>query len=248
MSFLRKCSGMLLLALPLAAVAVPVTVTTHSTGIHQVNDASIGATYSLLNVLGLEPPTSAARLPYALTLESTFDTDIMARPGSFQGQAYDDVVIDFRIGTQAYHYAGPAYSMAHLGFQSANVEELGHTIFIDTPNYRYGFVHELLGAPGSLREYDPQAPFDIDESRLTHFSAHLFFNLFAEPISFSVDPVSATMSVHMTPVPEPASFALLAAGLATLTWLHAKRRGRSRASRRCQRPASGHLPRRRPLH
>jgi hypothetical protein len=66
-------------------------------------------------------------------------------------------VIDFRIGSQAYHYAGPATSLAHLAAQSANVEEYSHTIFLDTPNCRYGFVYELLGPSGSMGKYNPLA-------------------------------------------------------------------------------------------
>jgi hypothetical protein len=96
---------MLLLALPLVAVADPVTVTTRSTGTQITNESSLGTTNSMLNVLGLNPLTSTAPLPYELTLTSTFDTDAMPSPESFWAQAYADVVIDFRIGTQAYHYA-----------------------------------------------------------------------------------------------------------------------------------------------
>jgi hypothetical protein len=213
MSILIKRSCAFLLALPLAAAAAPVAVTTLSTGVHHTNEATPGATNSLLNVLGLDPLTSTAPVPYALTLTSTFDTDALPSPQSFWAQAYGDVVIDFRIGTQDYHYAGPASSTAYLAAQSADVEEYSHTVWLDTPNYRYGFVHDMRGPSGSLGEYDPLAPLDVDQSRLTDYSAHLFFNLFAEPIDFSLDPVSATMSVHVAAVPEPASFAQLAAGL-----------------------------------
>lgn len=216
MSFLIKRTCMLLLALPLVALADPVTVTTHSTGINSTNQSSLGATNVLLNVLGLEPLTSNAPLPYELTLTSAFDTDTLPSPESFSAQAYGDVVIDFRLGTQVYHYAGPANSQAHLAAQSAAVEEYSHTIFFVTPNYGYGFAHDLQGPPGSLGQFNPLAPLDVDESKLTNYSAHLFFTLFAEPISYSVDPTSSTMSVHVAAIPEPASFVLLAAGVATL--------------------------------
>lgn len=216
MSLLRKRICMLLLALPLAAFAGPVTVTTHSTGINGENDYSLGTTNSMLNVLGLEPLTSTAPLPYELTLTSTFDTDTMPSPESFWAEAYGDVVIDFRIGTQVYHYAGPANSIAHLAAQSASVEEYSHTIWLETPNYYFGFVHDMLGAPGSMGQFNPLAPLDVDESDLTNFSAHLYFNLKAEPIAFGIYPTSSTMSVHVAAVAEPASFVLLAAGLAAL--------------------------------
>lgn len=216
MAFLIKRSCMLLLALPLVAVADPVTVTTHSTGIHSTNVDSFGATNSMLNVLGLEPLTSTAPLPYELTLTSTFDTDAMPSPESFWAQAIGDVVIEFRIGTQVYLYAGPANSVAHLAAQSANVEEYSHSIWLETPNYYHGFGHAMLGRAGSMGEFNPLAPLHVDESDFTNFSAHLNFSLKAEPISFGLDPISSTMSVHVAAVPEPASFALLAAGLGTL--------------------------------
>jgi hypothetical protein len=217
MSVLVKRYCMLLLALPLLAVAAPVAVTTHSTGIHATNADSLGTTNSMLNVLGLEPLTSTAPLPYALTLTSTFDTDAMPSPESFWAQAIGDVVIDFRIGAQAYHYAGPANSISHLAAQSVNVEEYSHTVWLETPNYYHGFGHAMFGPAGSLGEFNPLAPLDVDDSTLTHFSAYLYFNLKAEPISFSLNPVSSTMFVHVAAVPEPASFALLAVGLGALT-------------------------------
>lgn len=216
MSFLIKRSCIILLALPLVAVADPVTVTTRSTGIHSTNADSLGTTNSMLNVLGLDPLTSTAPFPYELTLTSTFDTNAMPSPESFWAQAIGDVVIDFRIGTQVYHFAGPANSIAHLAAQSVNVEEYSHTIWLETPNYFHGFGHAMLGPAGSMGEFNPLAPLHVDETDLTNFSAHLNFGLKAEPISFGLDPISSTMSVHVVAVPEPASFALLAAGLATL--------------------------------
>ena len=217
MSVLVKRSCMLLIALPLLAAAVRVAVMTHSTRIHGTNADSLGTTNSMLNVLGLEPLTSTAPLPYELTLMSTFDTGAMPSPESFWAQAIGDVVIDFRIGMQAYHYAGPANSISHLAAQSVNVEEYSHTIWLETPNYYHGFGHAMFGPAGSMGEFNPLAPLDVDDSTLTQFSAYLYFNLKAEPISFSVSPVSSTMSVHVAAVPEPTPFALLAAGLGTLT-------------------------------
>jgi hypothetical protein len=235
MSLLIKRSCALLLALPLVAVADPVTVTTHSTGFQSTTDASLGNANSMLNVLGLEPLVPGAPVPYDLTLTSTFDTNTLPSPESFWAYAVGNVVIDFHIGTQTYHYSGAANSTAHLAGQSANVEEYGHTIGFETPNYFYGFAHEMTGPTGSMGQFNPLAPLDVDESKLTSYAAHISFNLKAEPISFSMDPTTSTMSVHVAAVPEPGSFGLLAAGLATLALprLLSRRVRRTRLNARC---------------
>jgi hypothetical protein len=87
-----------------------------------------------------------------------------------------------------------------------------------------------------LGRFNPLAPLDVDESELTNFSAHLFFNLFAEPIDFNLGLTSSTMSVQVAAaVPEPASFALLAAGLATLALpgLLSRRTQQTRSKGKC---------------
>jgi hypothetical protein len=219
MSTLIKRSWMLMLALPIAALADPVTVTTHSTGTSVVNS-------SVMNILGLNPVATTAALPYELTLSSNFDTDTMIRPDDFWAHDYGgDVVIDFRIGTQVYHYAGPANSTVNLDAQSAYVEEYGHRIWFDTPNYSFGFYHSLLGPPGSMGIDNPLAPLDADENDLMNFSTGIYVNLVTNDApSFSMNPISATISVHVAAVPEPRSFALLAAGLLTLGVLRGIRR------------------------
>jgi hypothetical protein len=229
----RFCT--LLLALPLVAVADPVTVTTHSTGVQNTNDASLAGANSMLNVLGLDPLVPGAPVPYDLTLTSTFDTNSMPSPESFWAYANGNVVIDFHIGAQTYHYAGAANSSAHLAGQSANVEEYGHTISLEAPNYFYGFAHEMTGPTGSMGQFNPLAPLDVDESKLTNYSAHIGFSLKTEPISFSMDPTTSTMTVHVAAVPEPASYALLAAGLAmfALPRLRARRARRRYANGTC---------------
>lgn len=205
---LKRCC-MLLLALPLAALADPVTVITHSTGTALPND-------TVLNTLGLNPSTATEPLPYELTLRSTFDTDTTI-PGFWARNEASDVVIDFHIGDQAYHYDGIAHSTANLYGQSANVEEYNHSIGFETPTLNWGFNHKLLGPTGSMGQEAPLAPLYADDSD----GVHGYFAVVVDPTapevgSFSIEGNTATISVQVAAVPEPASFALLAAGMSML--------------------------------
>jgi hypothetical protein len=221
MPLLIRRTCIFLLALPLAALADPVTVTTHSSGTIIVNDSSIGEAGSVLIVLGLNPLTNTAPLPYELTLTSTFDTDTMVPPDGFWAHDYGgDVVIDFHIGTQVYHYAGPANSTVNLTAQSANVEEYSQLVWFDTPYYSFGFYHQLLGPPGSMGFYKPLNPLYADENDGLSGRTMIYLDPYATDVQdvFSIQAGGPVISVNVAAVPEPAPFALLAAGLLTLGW------------------------------
>ncbi|WP_020653189.1 PEP-CTERM sorting domain-containing protein [Massilia niastensis] len=218
MSILIRRSCMILLALPVAALADPVAVTTHSTGTSTVDN-------TILSALGLNSVATTAPLPYELTLRSTFD------PGSDPlwppGWAYDfdsEVVIDFRIGSQVYHYDGTANSSVNRVSVSI-FDSYEHNIWFTTAgppdaNYTVHFHNRLYDLPGSMGLGGPLTPFDANESSGENVFGYYTINATPSnpdvPLSWSMQGPPATLSVHVAVVPEPASFVLLAAGLLTL--------------------------------
>ena len=217
---------LLLLAAPLALMAAPVTVTTHSAGIIDLNFVSLGYAFHVMNVLGLEPPTTTGPLPYELTLRAEFDTDTMVGGQAFWAYSYGaDVMVDFRIGTQAWHYAGPANSTVNLYDQTIYVSDYGHSVWFETPHFTYGFYHHLFGPPASIGIFNPLATLYADQDDGVYGSATIFFNPDAPEVDdvFSIGGAGPVISVNVAPVPEPASFVLLAGGILTLGLLRGLR-------------------------
>jgi hypothetical protein len=215
MSILIKRSCTLLLALPIAALADPVTVTTHSTGTSNTDN-------TILSALGLNSVTTTEPLPYDLTLSSTFDPD--TNPSPSNAWAYDyggDVAVDFRIGSQVYHYGGAANSTANL--QSGSLDRYEHHIWFNTvgppdSSYALHFYHTLAGLPGTMGVGGPLDPLDAGESDgvYGYYTISAYPSNPDVPLSWQMASYNATLSVRVAAVPEPRSFALLAAGLVTL--------------------------------
>lgn len=224
--FKRYC--MLLLALPVAALAEPVVVKTHSIGTSLVHNTVLGA-------LGLDSVESTVPIPFELTLTSTF------LPGPlFSEWAYNDggeVEIDFSIGDQNFHYVGAANSSVNLYAHSLNYDSYNHYISFDTPgptssNYTLGFIHTLYSLPGSHGQNGPLAPLYADESD----GAFGYYTIRAAPsnpdvpLSWEMSSANAALSVQVVVIPEPAPFALLTAGLLALGLVHRSRRRTSSAA------------------
>lgn len=206
-----------LLALPVAALADPVTVTTHSTG-------TTIADNTILSALGLSSVTTTVPLPYKLTLSSTFDPDSSPSTSDFWAFDYGgEVVLDFRIGSQVYHHDGTANSSANRPPQSSNWDSYDHHIWFDTEgpptaNYTVHFYNTLYGLPGSMGLAGPLTPLDADESEGVYgrYTINMHPSNPDVDLSWNMGGDTATSSVHVAVVPEPATSALLAAGLLTL--------------------------------
>ncbi|MBZ2209551.1 hypothetical protein [Massilia soli] len=205
----------LLLALAGTAVAEPVTVTTRSTGT-TAPDATI------MMALGLKQVPATASLPYALTLTSHFDSDDpWARDhGINEG---GEVMVDFLIGGQAYHYKGSATSKVertsvsvfdsyqHRGWFDISAPDAGFTV---------QFYNDVYYLPGSSGQAGPLTPFDATEKSGKDVFGHSAVIMYPDnpdvPLRWAMDATVATIAVQVAVVPEPPQVALLAAGLLTL--------------------------------
>jgi hypothetical protein len=217
MSILIKRSCALALAMPVAALAAPVTVTTHSSGTSYVDN-------TVLNALGLDSVPNNAQLPYEVTMTSTFDPEDYPYISYAWGYNYTGkAVIDFRLGSQTYHYDSGADSRVFLYDQSSNLYSYNHYIsfYSDGPptsNFIVGFAHTMYGLPFSLGLEGPMTPFDADkrDGVFGYFTINAIPSYPDVPLSWTMGSTEATVSVHVAPVPAPAQFSLLAAGLLTL--------------------------------
>lgn len=199
------------LAAPLAA---PVAVITRSSGTTTAND-------TILAALGLNSVPTTAPLPYALTLRSTFDAD------SGTGLVTDyggDVVVDFQIGGQTFHYNGIGNSSAMRDSVSI-FDNYEQHIWFDTPgppnaNYTVHFYNKLHDLPGSMGQSGPLTPFAADQNSGKDVFGSYAINAYPSnpdvPLSWNMGGAATALSVQVAVVPEPAAFGLLAAGLLTL--------------------------------
>jgi hypothetical protein len=207
---------MLLLAFPILAWGNPVVVITHSAGTTSVDG-------TILRALGLNSVAGTTRPFYELTLTSVFDTE--DNPYQSGASAYADgaAVIDFRIGSQHFHYAGKAHSLAFLSAQSTGVDSYMHSIGFDTPgspnsSFAIAFAHQLFYIPDSQQPGEALAPLDIGDSDGVpgSYTIYAFPGNPDVPLSWIMGGRGSMISVHIAPVPEPTPFALAAAGLLTL--------------------------------
>ena len=209
---------LLLCALPVAASADPVTVVTRSTGTVSVNP-------TVLSALGWDYTGNENELPYTLRLSSTYDWTGPLPARDDWASGYDNqVVVDLRIGSYDYHYAGTEWSNTIL-FTSYVLGDDGyeHEVWTnpnpDAYGYSFNFTHAFFGPAGSMGPGGALTPRLIEQSAsnrgfldVTAYYSNDEYT-FSFPLSGAVD----SFSVEVTsPVPEPAPFALLAAGVLTL--------------------------------
>jgi hypothetical protein len=209
-----KHAWMLLIALPVAALADPVSVTTHSTGTTYLDDTVLAA-------MGLQTTASATELPYELTLTSTYDwSGPLPARGIWATQSDSEVVIDFRVGTMHYHYAGIASSSAVLYTPFSNSGDgYQHEIWLAQEPYdALNFVNRGIGPTGSLGPGGALTPLDVDSASVDgQYGISAYHSNDEYTFSWNMFADASTLSVQVaSPVPEPAPFALLATGLLAL--------------------------------
>lgn len=216
--FKRAC--LLLLALPAAALADPINVTSHSTGITSMVSQDL------------------KELPYELTITSTFDsatlfqfetetpTGVLYRMRSQSNVPFE---IELRIGDETYHYSG-------LGSG-----ELFHEV-PNTPEVLERFSHEItiyygregasrrigqtgMGPAGIFGEGGLLATRNVDEDMglTSSFVSSSGSGMYIDYTFGTGGP--STFSMQVSPVPEPASFALLMGGLLVLGLRQRARQG-----------------------
>ena len=215
MPSLIKCSCILLLGLPAAALADPVAVTTHSTGTSNVDS-------TILFALGLDNVTTTPFLPFEMMLTSTFDPN--AIPSNWAYNNGGEVEIDFRIGDQVYHYGGRADSSVNFYDQSSSFDAYGHYISFSTPgprdsSYIVRFSHTLYYLPDNPGATGPLSPLyaDARDGVYGYYTIDAFPSYPDVPLHWQMSSTTdAMLSVQVGVVPEPAPFVLLAAGLLTL--------------------------------
>lgn len=218
-----RCSKLLpglVLAFPLAALADPVTVITHTTGSADVDPL-------VLSQLGLDGNTQAETLPYELTLRSTFDpVATLPTRGEWAMDTDSEVVIDFRIGGMHYHYTGRGYATALLSTPyGLGGDYYHHEVRLPDAYFQqvaFGTARSF-GAGGALgdREIGTFSDGYVAISTYpTNPDAPGMWLMGATPATYRLQVVSA--------VPEPAPYGLAAAGLLVLGWRQRMRRSRVR--------------------
>jgi len=214
---LIKHASLVALALPAMALAEPITVTTHSTGIASVNPSSV---YGLWMDYTSEPLDQ----PYELTLSTTFDwTGPLPAREEWASQVDSQVVVDFRLGAYDYHYAGKDWSDAILYTPySLGGDGYQHEVWVnphpEVYGYSFKFSHVLLGPAGSMGPDGALAPGLVEGTAPAgYFNLTAYYSNDEYTFSFPMSADVSTFSVQVTsPVPEPAQFVLLAVGALTL--------------------------------
>jgi hypothetical protein len=212
---LKRWSRMLVLTLaamlPLAALAAPVKVTTYTSGTLQFADDPV------LSTLGLGD--TALPAPYEVTLQSAFDPDIDTN--FMNGRQLwifgVDITVTVKIGTSVFEHSGEGLTI--LDPYNDRSYEQDVTFYAPIAGMELTFKNRFVGPPGSITgdvllprrltsSGENAGSMDID-MRPANPDAEGFWNLGARADH-------AMLSV-LNPVPEPAEWAMMAAGLLAVT-------------------------------
>ncbi len=199
--------------LPLAAAAAPVTVTTYSAGTAAFVDDAI------MNVLGA-PNFPTGENTYELTLQSTFDLDVNSYTGDSTRMYVRDaeIMLTLKVGTFTFEKTGIGFT--DLFTAGASTDTYLHYASFHEPfsNLTLSFTTSYLGAPGSAGGHILQ-PRELAANgagiggmaigaSINNPEATDSWSMFGEANRSMVSVVSS--------VPEPAEWAMLAAGIAVI--------------------------------
>jgi hypothetical protein len=200
-----------LLALPLSALAEPVTVTTRSSGFV---DPIPGAVYHLgidLYDVGTGP------LPYSLTLSSTFDPE---HDGFLEGEGGywtpdAAVAMQLQIGTQRYRYNGSATTRVQVFGATGYEQEIG-LIPDGIPRWVTFISSSVDGPVGSGGPFAPRT-LALGPGQGSMRISTFLDDPDAPSLSWEMRGEAAAVSLQVVSgVPEPAPAHALLAALATL--------------------------------
>jgi hypothetical protein len=224
-----KWIGLLLLVFPVAAIADPVQILTHGSGLMRPDDG-------MLQTLGMHSVPEEVPQPYVLTINAALDPDadgVVWQPDvpSFE-QPGTQVEVAFDYGMQHFRYAGPG----DVILQSGNVPQSGDYYYLRVsfvlPDayYHTRITADAFAPSPGVDTYPLLAPPAIGGPNglpVTKGESAISaeFNYYDDYWYGYIGARAQDMSVTVTSaVPEPAATPLLAAGLLTMGLLSMGRR------------------------
>lgn len=210
-----KPACLLLCAAPALALADPVVVTTRTSG-------SATALPVLLTALGMDPAFALQELPYSLTLSSTYDPNDMPSVRGDYDYDYDSaIVVDFRLGDMHYR-ANANGASAVLRAASSGNDTYEHQVEFLPPDSPWSYKFRQVGilALPSLDGAGALTPRTLGPTDVVFgtmdITAYTAMPDAPGPSVLLGSTVSSMSVQVVSAVPEPAPFALLAAGVLTL--------------------------------
>jgi len=206
----RTLSLTLLVALPLHAMAAPVSITTSTSGDHSISNEYI------LDMLGIDR-SNLGELPFEMTLQSNFDTDITpAVPsGGALSIAGADITVTLHIGTGTFQRQGKGWTILGSGpagySQTVGLYGFGGRDSID-------FGH-ILNVTQDAAADDPLVPRNLSASGASVGTMLVTLNeLDPEwPQTWYMGGTVTSGTITVSAVPEPSAWAMMAAGLLAVT-------------------------------